>query len=977
MTIPIIIFHVGNQSYLQTVIQQAEQYGNKIILIGDNSNKHFCKNHVDYQQYQNLEFDKIYQHVSPNNVRFEKICFQRWFIINNVMKQQQIQKAFVCDSDVMIYCNIHELIQKNYVDDIFISTTTTKYHVTAGQSIWTQSKLQEFCDFIIDFYQNNQWNYIHNYWKLYENKDSGGISDMYVLYCFLTNSYFVDIKFKLPVDRLSKSMDLSQIVNKCFFDNSIDLDQDAFGITQWQQEFYNFNVSNMHNYKKKISFNDNLPYCINLKDNQQYQLNAIHFHGCKSLIPKHKTYSQNISNKISNNINNVSGILVSVIIPTYNRFQYLLNSIKSIQQQTHQNIEIIVINDCSTQQEYYNHNWGNIKMIHLEKNTKEHFGFACAGYVRNQGMKIAKGKYIAFCDDDDIWFPKKIELQLQAMKKHKCEMSCSESLIGKGMYDSKKKYPKSITEYFFNLIINIHKKNGSYLLDNGYPDIWTLDLIKIANLCCSSSVVISKKILETINFMKHVPNAQEDYDCWLRALQHTNCAFIKEPCVYYDRGHGDGQSWWENREKNIQEKKTIKHDKSPTVSAVLFSLNDNYTNDMKERFIICINYMIECVDEIIYIDWGSPDNISLFELEYIRKNISDLSKIKHLKFTREQIQIIVPKDKHFIQQSIIRNIGIRAATSDYIISTNVDIIFPTRKDLQQILEKDDQRTFYTMNRVDIDIKFVVALYNNTKDQLRNVLSHYTQYRGLQKDLQPVEFFKESSQTQLDPNSEAYRQHCRYSGIWNCGDFQMAHRDIWHTIKGFEEKMLDSAFGGDSNIQKKACNYGYSLTVLTRPFVFHMSHPARSAHNNKKTNDMNRFFLQFDKSENTDDWGIVKKNYKDIIQISNNKSISNLTNRINDPQLDTMKQIVEKNPKDANNQLAIALFIYNKHDSHKEECLEYCNRAIEYAEKHKKNSGLFQNCALLYYYYHEFKSALQCFEVSYQYQKKSYYKHQNK
>jgi len=98
---------------------------------------------------------------------------------------------------------------------------------------------------------------------------------------------------------------------------------------------------------------------------------------------------------------------VSVIIPTYNRFHYLLNTIKSVQKQTHKNIEIIIVNDCSTQKEYYTYNWDDINIIHLPENSKKTFGFACAGYVRNKGIEEATGKYIAFCDDDDIWFPKK------------------------------------------------------------------------------------------------------------------------------------------------------------------------------------------------------------------------------------------------------------------------------------------------------------------------------------------------------------------------------------------------------------------------------------------------------------------------------------------------------------------------------------------------------------------------------------------
>ena len=100
---------------------------------------------------------------------------------------------------------------------------------------------------------------------------------------------------------------------------------------------------------------------------------------------------------------------VSVVIPTYNRFKYLLNTIKSVKEQTYSNIEIIIVNDNSTQNEYYDYDWktNDIKIIHLEENSKKKFGFACAGFVRNQGIEISTGKYIAFCDDDDIWFPQK------------------------------------------------------------------------------------------------------------------------------------------------------------------------------------------------------------------------------------------------------------------------------------------------------------------------------------------------------------------------------------------------------------------------------------------------------------------------------------------------------------------------------------------------------------------------------------------
>ena len=110
---------------------------------------------------------------------------------------------------------------------------------------------------------------------------------------------------------------------------------------------------------------------------------------------------------------------ISVIIPTYNRFDYLLNLISTVKNQTYKDYEIIVINDCSTQNDYYTYNWeeNNIKIIHMKENSKQKFGYGCVGYIRNEAVKFAKGEYIAFCDDDDIWFPNKLELQIDALEK--------------------------------------------------------------------------------------------------------------------------------------------------------------------------------------------------------------------------------------------------------------------------------------------------------------------------------------------------------------------------------------------------------------------------------------------------------------------------------------------------------------------------------------------------------------------------------
>ena len=108
---------------------------------------------------------------------------------------------------------------------------------------------------------------------------------------------------------------------------------------------------------------------------------------------------------------------LSVVIPSYNRFKYLLNAIESINLQCYDNLEIIVVNDGSDDPEYQTHKFqSNVKVIHLEQNQKEIHGFG-PGSIRNFGINEAQGEYIAFLDDDDVWLPNKLNIQLERMLK--------------------------------------------------------------------------------------------------------------------------------------------------------------------------------------------------------------------------------------------------------------------------------------------------------------------------------------------------------------------------------------------------------------------------------------------------------------------------------------------------------------------------------------------------------------------------------
>jgi len=106
--------------------------------------------------------------------------------------------------------------------------------------------------------------------------------------------------------------------------------------------------------------------------------------------------------------------LVSVIIPVYNAERYLESTLDSVFNQTYKDIEIILVDDCSADNsaeiiKSYRDRYPNVIYRRQEYNMG-------AAVARNTGIEIAKGRYIAFLDSDDLWLPDKTEKQLMFMK---------------------------------------------------------------------------------------------------------------------------------------------------------------------------------------------------------------------------------------------------------------------------------------------------------------------------------------------------------------------------------------------------------------------------------------------------------------------------------------------------------------------------------------------------------------------------------
>lgn len=206
-------------------------------------------------------------------------------------------------------------------------------------------------------------------------------------------------------------------------------------------------------------------------------------------------------------------MLVSIIIPTYNRWKYLQRAVESVLNQTFTDWECIIVNDCSTQP-YGDFQDPRITFVNLPVNMRKLHNSPCAqGLTRNEGIKIAKGEYLAFLDDDDWWEPNKLELQLQEMKKYNIDFCSTNAWI--------------------------HNKDSKHVYFTYHiKPILELNDIRRDNLITNSSVVIKKTLVESVGCFNLI--LYEDYDLWKRVMTKTNCLYLEAQLLHYDGDHGDG-----------------------------------------------------------------------------------------------------------------------------------------------------------------------------------------------------------------------------------------------------------------------------------------------------------------------------------------------------------------------------------------------------------------------------------------------------
>ena len=158
-------------------------------------------------------------------------------------------------------------------------------------------------------------------------------------------------------------------------------------------------------------------------------------------------------------------VVVSIVMPTYNCGKFISHSIESILNQKFKKWELIIIDDCSTDNtEYVVKNYlteGNkIRYHKLLKNSGPQA-------ARNKGIELAKGKYIAFCDSDDIWLPDKLEKQIKFMEINDSRFSATayEQIDEQGESKGVALYPPRKTNYCKMLRLSCPIGNSTVIYD--------------------------------------------------------------------------------------------------------------------------------------------------------------------------------------------------------------------------------------------------------------------------------------------------------------------------------------------------------------------------------------------------------------------------------------------------------------------------------------------------------------------------------
>jgi hypothetical protein len=155
MEIPVIIAHMNPAPYLQPVLATARQFNSRVIWIGNQTNAELsalaeCVRFEPYAR-EAAYFQRIYRHLSSNPHGFELFCFQRWFLLHDLLESRNLDLCFAMDSDVLLYANVGNEFARLFTPDC---PFTLLNGTSGGSSFFTRESLVQFCQFLRETYEN-------------------------------------------------------------------------------------------------------------------------------------------------------------------------------------------------------------------------------------------------------------------------------------------------------------------------------------------------------------------------------------------------------------------------------------------------------------------------------------------------------------------------------------------------------------------------------------------------------------------------------------------------------------------------------------------------------------------------------------------------------------------------------------------------------------------------------------------------------
>ncbi|ALA58574.1 glycosyltransferase [Nitrospira moscoviensis] len=484
------------------------------------------------------------------------------------------------------------------------------------------------------------------------------------------------------------------------------------------------------------------------------------------------------------------GPLVSVIIPTFNRPHQLQRAVESVLAQTYMNVEILVVNDGGEDVA------GVLAAVpHPEKIVSVRYGVnRDRAAARNSGLKLARGKYIAYLDDDDRFLPDHLETLVAFLETHDYRVAYSDAWR---VHEERRKDRYVET-----------KRDVPYSYD------FDATRLLISNYIPVLSVMHERACLDEVGLFDEQLTSHEDWDLWIRLSRRFPFAHLKQLTAEFT-WRTDGSSTTSGKKSDFARTAAIIFEKYRMISDAIPGVREMQARALQELHVVAqrapayacsiiipvwnkIELTAQCLQalasvtkdvtfEVIIIDNGSTDGTA----EFLNKLTGDVRIIRN---------------EHNLGFAKACNQGARASRGHYLVFLNNDTI-PQAHWLRPLVREVEEHA-------EVGIVGSKLLYADGTVQhagvvfMRSRLSPYHIYRMASADLPAVNQRREF---------QAVTAAC-----------MLIRRELFEAVQGFDEAFINGF--EDVDLCLKVRDKGYHVIYQPRSVLCHLESqtPGRNA-----------------------------------------------------------------------------------------------------------------------------------------------------